>query len=129
MFLGTLLTAAVPIGYLFSTVPWHIYVWQIVYALGMAMSLPSWLAIFTRHVDKGQEAFEWGLESTSIGLGAGIAGGLGGIVSTYLGFPILFISVAVLNLISAICLITARDKVFSRRDGVSAIMDKPTIVP
>jgi hypothetical protein len=129
MFLGTLLAASVPIGYLFSTAPWHIYFWQIIYALGMAMALPSWLAIFTRHVDKGQEAFEWGLESTSIGLGAGIAGGLGGIVSTYFGFPILFISVTVLNLISAFCLLAVRNKVFLRRDGVSAIMDKPTIVP
>lgn len=129
MFLGTLITSTVPLGYLFSTAPWHIYFCQIVYALGMAMSLPSWLAIFTRHVDKGQEAFEWGLESTSIGLGAGIAGGLGGIVSTYFGFSMLFISVAVLNFVSAICLFTVRDKVFVRRDGVNAITDRPTIVP
>jgi uncharacterized membrane protein YfcA len=83
MTIGTFITSIVPIGYLFSTAPSHIYMWQVVHAIGMAMALPSWLAIFTRHIDKGKEGFEWSLETTSIGTGAGIAGGLGGIIAGY----------------------------------------------
>jgi len=129
MVVGTLITSLVPIGYLFSTAPWHIYLWQVVHAIGMAMSLPSWLAIFTRHIDKGKEGFEWSLETTSIGLGAGIAGGLGGIISSYVGFNTLFILVSLLNFISAICLLFIRNDVFIRRDGTGIILDKPVVGP
>src|SRR3989344_6231300 len=79
MVVGTFISAIVPIGYLFSSTAWHIYLFQIIHAIGMAMALPSWLAIFTRHIDKGKEAFEWSIETTSIGAGAGIAGGIGGL--------------------------------------------------
>jgi len=129
MVAGTFITAVVPIGYLFSSEPWHIYLWQVVHAIGMAMSLPSWLAIFTRHIDKGKEGFEWSLETTSIGLGAGIAGGLGGVLAGYLGFNTVFILVSVLNFVSAICLTFIRNDVFIRRDGTGIILEKPVVVP
>ncbi len=58
---GYLLAALVPFGYIFSYSPWHIYGLQAVYAIGMAMGIPAWAAIFTRHIDKGKEAFEWSL--------------------------------------------------------------------
>jgi sugar phosphate permease len=129
MVAGTFITAIVPIGYLFSSEPWHIYLWQVVHAVGMAMSLPSWLAIFTRHIDKGKEGFEWSLETTSIGLGAGIAGGLGGVLAGYLGFNAVFILVSILNFVSAICLMLIKNDVFVRRDGTSIIMEKPVVIP
>jgi hypothetical protein len=69
-----------------------------------------------------------GLSRHQSGWAAGLQGA-GGDRFTYFGFSILFISVTVLNLISAFCLLAVRNKVFLRRDGVNAIMDKPTIVP
>jgi predicted MFS family arabinose efflux permease len=129
MTIGVFIMTIVPIGYLFSSEPWHIYLFQVVHAVGMAMALPSWLAIFTRHIDKGKEGFEWGVETTSIGLGAGIAGGLGGIICSFWGFTTLFILVAILNFVSGICLLFIRNNVFLKRDGAGVIMDKPNIVP
>ena len=129
MVVGYFVIALVPIGYLFAHEPWHIYLLQMLYAFGMAMALPSWLAIFTRHIDKGKEAFEWGIETTAIGAGAGIAGGLGGIFAAAFGFNILFIIVSFLNLISAIVLISVKDHVSARGDGVITIMEKPVIIP
>jgi len=113
---GTFIIAVVPIGYLFSTTPWHIYLLQVVYAMGAAMSFPSWMAIFTRHIDKTREAFEWGMESTFIGTGAGIAGGLSGAVIAMFGFKILLICVSVFTTLSAILLLLIRKKIFLR-DG------------
>ena len=129
MVCGEFIMAIVPIGYLFSNTPWHIYVLQILYAFGMAMSFPSWLAIFTRHIDKNKEALEWGMETTAIGTGAGIAGGLGGIIAAALGFKILFIAVSLLNIVAAIVLISLRNKVSTRGDGVEPIMEKPVLLP
>jgi len=116
MVIGTFITALVPIGYLFSSAPWHIYFFQVIHAMGMAMTLPSWLAIFTRHIDKGKEAFEWGMETTSIGAGAGIAGGLGGVMAGVFGFNTLFIFVSVFTLLSAALLLLVRNNIFLR-DG------------
>ncbi len=118
MVVGTFITALVPIGYLFSSLPWHIYFFQVIHAMGMAMTLPSWLAIFTRHIDKGKEAFEWGMATTSIGTGAGIAGGLGGIMAGVFGFNMLFYFVSMFTLLSAILLLFVKNNVAVRdKDG------------
>src|SRR3989344_7752497 len=113
MVIGTFITALVPIGYLFSSAPWHIYFFQVIHAMGMAMTLPSWLAIFTRHIDKGREAFEWGMETTSRGAGAGIAGGLGGIMAGIFGFDILFIFVSIFTALSAVLLLFVKNHIFA----------------
>jgi predicted MFS family arabinose efflux permease len=129
MVIGEFVMAFVPLGYLFSTAPWHIYLLQILYAFGMAMALPSWLAIFTRHIDKGREGFEWGVESTSIGTGAGIAGGLGGIIAGALGFKVMFIAVSVLNFVAVLILLFIRNNISSRGEGPKTILEKPVIEP
>jgi len=130
MFAGMIIISFVPIGYIFSSLPWHIYLCQVIYAAGMAMVLPSWLAIFTRHIDKGKEAFEWSLETTAIGTGAGIAGGLSGIIVALLGFKVLFIFVSCLTLFSTMILLVIRKHIFSR-DGRFAIFtgEKPVVEP
>lgn len=129
MVIGTLVTAIVPIGYLFSSMPWHIYFFQVVHAIGMAMVLPSWLAIFTRHIDKGREAFEWSMETTSIGMGAGIAGGLGGILASYFGFNILFILVSGLSVVATILLLAVRNDISTKGDGFKFSAEKPVVEP
>lgn len=120
MVLGTFLTGFVPFGFMISSQPWHIYAFHVLHAVGMAMVIPSWSAIFTRHIDKGKEAFEWGLRSTSLGFGAGIAGAVGGIIAGLYGFQIVFISVGVFTMIAATFLlaihkdIVPRDHIFPR---------------
>lgn len=105
MLFGTLLAGLVPFGFIFASLPWHIYSLQLFQALGMALAIPSWSAIFTRHIDKGREAFEWGLESTGLGMGAGIAGAVGGILAATFGFKIVFILVGSLTILSSILLL------------------------
>ncbi len=128
MVFGYFLMAFVPLGYMLSSAPWHIYLLQILYAFGMALALPSWLAIFTRHIDKGKEGLEWGMESTSIGAGAGIAGGLGGIIAGALGFGVLFVAVSVLNFVSVLILIPIRRHI-SLKGNEKVILGKPVIGP
>ena len=99
--LGYVLAAIVPLGYIFSFLPWHIYLLQAVYSIGMAMAIPAWAAIFTRHIDGGKEAFEWSLESTGLSFGSGITGAIGGILVAKFGFNMVFIIVSVLALIGA----------------------------
>ena len=118
MFLGEFLIAFVPLGYLFSSQPWHIYILQIVYAVGMSMVIPAWSAIFTRHIDKGREALQWSMESTFLGIGAGVAGGFGGIVASIFGFSALFICVSFFNIISIIFLLLIKNDISPRNKEV-----------
>ena len=68
----------IPLGYIFSSQPWHIFILEFIRGLAMACVVPTWSGIFTRHIDKGREAFSWSLESTGLGFAAGIAGAFGG---------------------------------------------------
>ena len=100
MTLGVFLAGLVPFGFMISFLPWHVFAFEIVHAIGMSMFTPSWYAIFTRHIDKGKEAFEWGLDSTSLGFGVGVTGALGGVIAAIFGFNIIFILVGAINMIS-----------------------------
>jgi MFS family permease len=118
MVFGTFLTGLVPFGFIFSSQPWHIYAFHALHAVGMAMVVPSWSAIFTRHIDKGREAFEWSLRSTSLGFAAGIAGALGGILVAAYGFNVIFILAGSLSMVSSLMLLGI-DKEIAVRDHIS----------
>jgi DHA1 family quinolone resistance protein-like MFS transporter len=117
---GTVLASLTPIGFIFAVLPWHIYLIQIVHALGVAMALPSWSAIFTRHIEKGNEAFSWSLDSSSIGLGAGMAGILGGTIAKVFGFIPLFVAVSLFGLTAAFLFFLIREDILPKtsKDGV-----------
>ncbi len=98
---GCILAGISVFFYVFSYFPWHIYLLQVIYAIGMGMNIPGYTAIFTRHIDRGKEAFEWSVRSSLVGFSTGIAGALGGIIASNFGFNVLFIGVTIFVLISA----------------------------
>lgn len=99
---GNFLSATAVLGYLFSSSPWHIYFLEAVYAVGMGMNIPAYTAIFSRHLDKGKEALQWGTRGALVGFGTGLAGALGGTIAFYFGFHALFVGVAVFIVLSSL---------------------------
>jgi len=99
--IGNLLAALAVLGYIFSSLPWHIYILEGIYAVGMGMNIPGYTAIFTRHIDKGKEAFSWSVRSASVAVGSGVAGALGGVIAYRFGFNTLFTGVIIFVLLSA----------------------------
>jgi len=114
LFFGLILSSLVPFGYLMAKYPSHIYLLQSLQAFGMAMALSGWTAIFSRHLDKGKEATEWGIDATSVGLGIGISGALGGLIANSFGFKIIFLLVGVLGFSAAILLLFILKKISPR---------------
>lgn len=100
--IGNILAALAVTGYIFSFLPWHIYLLEILYSLGISMNVAAYAAIFTRHIDKGQESFDWSVRAACIGMGTGVAGALGGIIANRFGFNVLFIGVIAFILFSAL---------------------------
>lgn len=75
---------------------------------------PSWLAIFSRHLDPEHNAFDWALDSTTVGFAYGGAGIVGGILAASFGFDAVFIMAAILSFGSAFLLITVPNVVIPR---------------
>ncbi|MBX4200664.1 MFS transporter [Candidatus Parcubacteria bacterium] len=122
LFWGTLITAFVPLGFIFSTHIWHIYALQIIYAVGSAMNFPSWSALFTNHIDEGKEALEWSVNSTFLGVGFGVANGIGGLVIALTGFNVMFILVGLFLSASAFILLFIREDVLLKTKRGRAIL-------
>lgn len=111
---GMYVANLVPLGYVFSTQPWHIFVLEFIRALAMACVIPTWSGVFTRHIDKGREAFSWSIESTGIGFAAGFAGAFGAWIASIFGFQPVFVLVSFFGLISTSILLTVRRSIFPK---------------
>ena len=112
--IGMYIANLVPLGFLFSTNIFHIFILQAVHGVAMAMVVPGWAAIFTRHIKKGWEAFSWSIESTMLGFAAGLAAAFGGILAGVFGFHVVFILVSVFGLLSSTLLLLVRNQVFTK---------------
>ena len=109
---GMYIANLIPLGYIFSTQPWHIFTLEFILGLAMACVVPTWSAIFTRHINKGREAFSWSLESTGIGFAAGFAGAIGAWLASIFGFKIVFVLVSLFGLLSSSALLMIRNSIF-----------------
>ncbi len=121
---GMYLAALVPLGYFFATQVWHIFLLEFIRGITMACVVPAWYGIFTRHINKGWEAFSWSVQSTSMGFAAGISAAFGGLIATFLGFQTVFLFVCLLQLISASFLLSIRNKIFSDESVVTRIIKR-----
>ena len=110
---GICLTSLVPFGFAFSSLIWHIYALEVLHAMGMAMVIPSRGAMFTRHIDKGKEAYEWAMNSTCLGIGAGITGAIGGIIASIYSFRVVFLLTGIFSFSSALVIFLIKNKVAS----------------
>ncbi|MEK7512976.1 MAG: MFS transporter [Patescibacteria group bacterium] len=120
MFSGYLLSGLVPFAYLFATLPWHLYVIQACYGVFMALAVPGWYAIFTRHVDSGRIGFEWSMQSVfSVGVATALSAAVGGYVADRYGFSPLFLMAGILSFSASFLLLLLRPYLLPRdRKGV-----------
>lgn len=99
---GNILLASVPFLYLVASTVSHIYAIQAVFGLSLALIVPPWNAIFSRHLDKSQESTEWSFESVGIGIATAGAAAVGGIVAEKFGFKTVFLIGGFLAIIGAV---------------------------
>lgn len=108
---GFFIISLVPFGFIFAKIPLHVYLLQGVHGFAHAMLLAGWIPIFTRHIDKGREATEWGLNAMVVGLGIGLSGAVGGWAVSQYGFTPVFISVGIFGLIGAVLLFALKEEI------------------
>ncbi|MDD4901375.1 MAG: MFS transporter [Patescibacteria group bacterium] len=105
MIIGTLITSCVPLFYIFSNAPWHIYLVQIISGLANSMAVPAWRILFTNHIDSRIIGFEWSLEDVGVGVATAVSASLGAFIADRFGFDILFVAITVCGLIGTFILL------------------------
>lgn len=105
MFIFTIIIAFIPLLYLVINTPLQLYITQFILGLFTAFTFPTYMAIFTRHIDKEKEGTEWGIYFTLTDLTSAILAIVGGYVATIQGFPALIIVVVVSSFIGAMFLL------------------------
>lgn len=99
----------------FSERIWHIYALQFLMGIGNAFVVPPFYAIFTRHLDKNSEGFEWSLRSSfSLGAGTAIGGAVSGLLGGVIGFRALFLINGLLMFIGWVVLFFLRPWILPR---------------
>lgn len=126
MVIGAVVMAIVPLlYYLFAREVWHVFALEVLNGIAYALHIPTWLAIFTRHIDKHKESSEWTLHSNAIGLGFAASAAIGGVLAERFGFRVLFLIVSAFMFLGAVVLLLVKDSMLDgdgRDDGVAAAM-------
>lgn len=107
-----LLIAGVSIGiiYTFSFVMisevWQLFAVQIISGMGDACLMAAYYAIFSHHIDKHSEGFEWSLLSVGgLTVSVAIGGAIGGFIAEIYGFDVIFIIAGCLNIVGLFLLL------------------------
>jgi MFS family permease len=108
---GTFLIIIVPIQYLFAKNVYSIFIAQIVYGIGAGLASSAWLSLWSTHLDRNHEGFEWSIYSATVGLGTGAAALIGGLLVTYFGFTTTIILMGFLSVIGFVILLLMEYKI------------------
>jgi MFS family permease len=108
----TLVIAVMPLLYLMIDTPMQLYAVQFVLGLATAFTFPTYMALFTRHIDKDKEGTEWGVYFTLTDITGAAFAAIGGYVAATQGFPTLIIGVVVISVIGSLMLLPIRNYIY-----------------
>lgn len=98
LIVGAFVISLVPWLYIFSTNIYFIYAAEILHGIGNGLAYPTWLGLWSIHLDKNKESFEWSLYSTGISVGTAITAAAGAAMAEFVGFTVTFLVVWVMSL-------------------------------
>lgn len=110
LIIGTFLIAIVPFIYIFSSHINLIYIAQIIHGIGSGLAYPTWLGLWSTHLDRKHESFEWSLYSTLTGLGTAVTASIGAAIAEFVGFAYTFALVGLMSLTGCFILIGLESK-------------------
>lgn len=104
LIIGSACIALVPFCYIFATNVVHVYLAEILYGIGSGLAYPTWLGLWSTHLDRHHESFEWSLYSTLTGIGTAAAAAIGATLVQLVGFKPTFLVVGLLSLVGCFIL-------------------------
>jgi len=86
------------LGYLFIKTPLHLFIVQVILGLGEAVSSPAFDDLYSKHLQKGKFASEWGLWESFYYITIGAGALIGGFIGQEFGFKPLFMIMFLISL-------------------------------
>lgn len=105
MLVCSILIALIPLLYLVIDTPLQLYFVQFILGIFTAFTFPTYMAIFTRHIDRAKEGMEWGIYFTLTDLTSAALAALGGYLASSYGFPILIGAVVCMSVVGSLLLL------------------------
>lgn len=112
LFIGSLVGATLPLAYLVVNAPAELYLVQFIYGAIIAFTYPSYMAIFTRHIDKQREGTDWAIYFTLNDLSMAVTATIGGILALTIGYENLILLVVALSIPGVLLLYPLRKKMY-----------------
>lgn len=107
MLTGAILGIICTFGYLLIKTPLHFYILSALNGLGGACLMAAYYGIFSHHIDKNSQGFEWSLFSIGgLTVSTAIGGAIGGIYTDIFGFSTTFITAGILNVVATLILLS-----------------------
>lgn len=103
-------------GYLFIKSPVDLFFVQVIFGVAEAVIVPAFDSLYSRNLDKGKTASEWGMWESMRAIVVGIAAVVGGFIAQLYGFQTLFAIMAVVSILAfAASLLFYRHKPLKKR--------------
>ncbi|MBU1029260.1 MFS transporter [Patescibacteria group bacterium] len=112
MVIGYVIIAVVPMIYaLWVGEMWQVFLVETLHGIGYGLAIPTYLSIFTRHIDRQRENFEWMLHSNAVGLSYAAAAAIGGVLANQFGFRLMFMATSAFMFLAPIALLFIRNDI------------------
>jgi MFS family permease len=100
--LGYALNALFTFGYLFVKSPMHLFIVQAGLGISEAIGTPVWDSLYAKNLHQELDSYAWGLSTGQSQIVTGVAFGLGGIITHFISFEVLFITMGIIQVVAAI---------------------------
>ena len=90
------------LGYVFIRNPLDLFIVQIIFGVGEAINTPAFDGLYSKHLDKGKSASEWGLWESLRYIMIGISAAIGGFLANLYGFKFLFWVMFIISIVGLI---------------------------
>ncbi len=87
------------LGYILIRNPMDLFIVQAIFGIGQAVGAPAFDGLYSKHLDKGKFASEWGVWESMALLITGAAAAVGSFVANFFGFKFLFVIMLALSVL------------------------------
>ena len=99
---GYALNALFTFGYLFVENPLQLFFVQAGLGIAEAIGTPAWDTLYAKNINHGMDSYAWGLSTGQSQIVTGFAFAIGGLVTHFISFEALFITMGSIQILAAI---------------------------
>jgi MFS family permease len=102
MVLGYSINALLTFGYLLVDSPFKLFLVQAGLGIAEALGTPAWDALYSKSLENDLDSYAWGLSTGQSQIVTGIAFGIGGVITHFISFNALFITMGIIQISAAL---------------------------